>query len=111
MNARDHKNLIRRVESHLLSLGAERTPDRSYPWTLQTPLGELGVNPNETHDKHLVTIFCCFNPAPGSPAPILAMKRFPNEVGRNGKWNFHFGSGCTVDSCFSVFAADLARNF
>jgi hypothetical protein len=110
MTAKDHAKLTKHLEAHLLSLGAVRTPDRCYAFSLQTPLGELGISIGIHYPRSkIVTIFCRFGPGYGSPAPAFAMKRFPNEVGANGKWNFHFGHGCTVDSIFVCFAADLER--
>jgi hypothetical protein len=96
---------MKKINAHLVSLGAQPTPERLYPWTLKTPLGELGINVDsftrEWRDPG--TIFCRFE------NPALALLRFPHEVNRyTGKWNFHFGEGCTVASACAVFFADLA---
>ena len=111
MTTRDHVKLIKRIEAHLITLGAVPTPERSYEYALQTPIGELGITFCKTFHLYGVTaIFTRFNPQPGAPAPELAMQRFPHEVGKNGKWNHHFHKkSCSAESVYALFVADLEK--
>jgi hypothetical protein len=103
MTTKDRAKLIQRLERLLAALNAAPTPYQCYAFTLDTPLGELGVTFDNGAGK-LFSIFCRF------AKPKLAAQRFPGEVNStSGKWNHHYGKGYTVESIVSVFAAELAR--
>jgi hypothetical protein len=111
MTTKDHAKLLKKIEQHLLDLGAVPTPDRMYHYSLMTALGELAITIAPIHTgpyrSELVTIFTRFD------QPALAVKRFPHEVNSySGKWNFHFDKkSCTAESVFACFEADLAKTF
>lgn len=108
MNIKDHAKLSKQIAAHLQSLGAAAADGQDVwasAWILATPLGDLNIK-LERHcpREKLYSIFCRFD------KPALGASRFPHEANPyNGKWNLHFGHGCTVASICAVFFSEIAR--